>query len=289
MFEEIRKKIRNVLWVILHPIYENKYTKGAVSNLVNFFKPKSVIIGDHRMYIDKDDRVISLELLLSGKWEEFEAELFEKSIKSGDTVIDIGAHIGYYTLIAAKKVGPKGKVYAFEPLPKNFQLLKRNIEINGYKNVVLINKAVSDKNSKSKLFLSNENNFGDQRIYDPKENRKSVSIHTVTLDSFFRNRNKKINVIKMDIQGSETKALTGASEVLIKNKSMRILTEFWPRGLHQSGSSGRNYLELLKKNGFKIYEINSLTKIVSRVSVPKILRAYPKDSLYNADLLCIKS
>ena len=247
VFGKIYKNIgRGVLWTVVHQIYENPYTKAVVSPVVNFFKPESLIIGGHRMYIDKDDRVISLELILSGKWEKFEASLFEQNIKPGNIVIDIGAHIGYYTLIAAKRVGPKGKVYAFEPLPKNFELLKKNVEVNGYKNVVLVNKAVSNKNGKSKLFLSNEDNFGDQRIYDPEGNRRSTSIRTIKLDTFFKNKEKRINVIKMDIQGSEVKALTGASEVLRKNKKMKILTEFWPRGLYLSGSSGRDYLELLK-------------------------------------------
>ncbi|MEK7090960.1 MAG: FkbM family methyltransferase [Patescibacteria group bacterium] len=280
---------RGILWKIVHPIYENPHTKNIASRIINFFKPESVIVDGHRMYIDKDDRVISLELLLSGKWEEFETELFKQSINLGDIVVDIGAHIGYYTLIAAKKVGDKGRVYAFEPLPKNFELLKKNVELNGYKNVVLINKAVSDRDGTAKLFLSNEDNFGDQRIYDPEGNRVSISIGTIKLDTFLKNKEKRINVIKMDIQGSETKTLTGASEIIRKSKKLKLLTEFWPRGLRLCGSSGREYLNLLKKSKFKIFEINNITKKVSTLSIQKILIDYPQDSLFNADLLCVKS
>ncbi len=281
--------IRKILWLILHPFYENNFTKGAITNVVNFFKPDFVMIDGNKIYIDKDDRVISTELILSGKWEEFEIGLFRQNINPGNVVIDIGAHIGLYTLIAAKKVGPKGKVYAFEPLEKNFKLLKKNVEVNGYKNVVLVNKAVSNKNGKSKLFLSNEDNFGDQRIYDPEGNRRSTSIRTIKLDTFFKNKEKRINVIKMDIQGSEVKALTGASEVLRKNKKMKILTEFWPRGLHLSGSSGRDYLELLKVYKFKVYDIDSAANKVSKISFQRLLKNYPKGSLFNANLLCVKS
>lgn len=280
--------IRKLLWTILHPLYENRYTKKIITKVVNFFKPDFVIVGPHKIFIDKDDRVISTELLLSQKWEEYERSLFGKSIKPGDTVIDIGAHIGTYTLIAAQKAGPRGKVYAFEPLPKNFELLKKNVEANGYKNVVLINKAISNKNGTSKLFLSNENNFGDQRIYASKDNRKFLSIKTTTLDNFFKNKNKQIQVIKMDIQGSEVLALKGASQVLKLNKNLKMFTELWSKALREAGSSTEKYLELLIHHKFRLYEIDSQNEKTIKVSLKKILTDYPESSFFNADLLCIK-
>lgn len=280
--------IRKLLWIILHPFYENRYTKKIITNIVNFFKPDFVIVGPHKIFIDKDDRVISTELLLSQKWEEYERSLFGKSIKPGDTVIDIGAHIGTYTLIAAQKVGPMGKVYAFEPLPKNFELLKKNVEVNGYKNVVLINKAVSNKNGTSKLFLSNEDNFGDQRIYASKDNRKFLTIKTITLDNFFKDKTKQIQIIKMDIQGSEVLALTGATKILKQNKHLKLFTELWPKALKESGSSATKYLNLLKKNGLNLYEIDSQNEKIRKVTFERILKTYPENSLFNADLFCVK-
>ncbi len=283
-----RPMLRKLLWLILHPFFENSYTKNIINSVVNFFKPDFVTVNGNKIFIDKDDRVISLELLLSGKWEEFEASLFEKNIHLGDTVIDIGAHIGYYTLIAAKKVGPTGKVYAFEPLLKNFKLLKKNVQVNGYINVIAVNKAVSNRNGTSKLFLSREDNFGDQRIYDPEGNRSSITIGTVRLDSYFKNKDQKINMIKMDIQGAEVKALTGAQAILRKNNHLKLFTEFWPKGLRQCGSSGQQYLDLLRKYNFKLFEINSGLKKVSVLSVQKVLKDYPEDSPFNTDLFCVK-
>ncbi len=280
--------IRRLLWIILHPLYENHHTKHLITSAVNFFKPDSVIVGSHKIFIDKDDRVISTELLLSKKWEEYERSLFSKSIKSGDTVIDIGAHIGTYTLIAAQKVGPKGKVYAFEPLLKNFELLKKNVETNGYQNVVLINKAVSNKSGTSKLFLSNEDNYGDQRIYASQDNRKSLTIKTTTLDEFFKDKNKKINVIKMDIQGSEVLALKGATKLLKYNKNFKLFTELWPKALLEAGSSAVEYLNLLKSNKFSMYEIDGQKEITKKISPKQILADYHENSPVNADLFCVK-
>lgn len=257
--------------------------------MVNLFKPDFVMVGRNKVYIDKDDRVVSLALILNGVWEEFETEVFKKNLKKGDVVLDIGANIGYHTLIAAEIVGKTGKVYAFEPDNKNFLILKRNVEVNGYKNVVLVNKALSNKNGQGKLFLSSEDNHGDFRIFGSGDGRKSVEIDLITLDSFFGNRIPKVDVIKMDVQGAEALVFMGASKVLKANKKLKLFTEFWPKALRLSGGSAVEYAKILLKNKFKIYEIDTSEKKLSMVSFNKLLEKYPEDSLYNADLLCIRS
>ena len=91
---------------------------------------------------------------MDGVNEKYETELFKKMVQDGMVVVDIGANIGYYTLIAAKLVGNKGIVYAFEPEPSNYELLCQNIAINGYTNVVPIEKAVSKTSGKTKLYVN---------------------------------------------------------------------------------------------------------------------------------------
>ncbi|TSC88415.1 MAG: FkbM family methyltransferase [Microgenomates group bacterium Gr01-1014_16] len=240
------------------------------------------------MFIDKNDRVVSLALILNGVWEEFETEVFKKNLKRGDVVLDIGANIGYHTLIAAEIVGNNGHVYAFEPDSKNFGVLKRNVEVNGYKNVILVNKALSDKNGVGKLFLSTEDNHGDFRIFGSNDDRKSVDIELVRLDSFFGNHIPKINVIKIDVQGAEALIFKGASKTLKAIKKIKVFTEFWPKALRLSGSSAEEYSHILMKNRFKIYEIDSSEKRMAEVSFQKLFEKYPEDSLYNADLFCVK-
>lgn len=277
---------RGVIWKLGHMMYESSLTKKLVPPVVNFFKPEFVMTHGHKFYINKNDRVISLQLILNGKWEEAEIALFEQNVKPGDIVIDIGANMGYYTLVAARKTGPKGKVYAFEPDPDNFRLLQKNIAANGYINVMAINKAVGEKGGTVKLFLSNEDNTGDFRTYNANDDRKSLEVEMVTIDSVLR-AEKKVDVIKIDIQGSEVKALKGAKEILKKSKQIIIFTEFWPRGLRQAGDSGKEYLKLLRGNGFEIWEIRDDGDL-KKVKEKDILMSYPDDSLYNADLICIK-
>ena len=97
--------------------------------------PRGIVLAEvqgNKMFMDAK----ASGLVLTGYWEKYETELFKKVVKEGMTVVDIGAHIGYYTLIAANLAGKKGKVYAFEPEAENYSLLVKNIKVNGYQNIV---------------------------------------------------------------------------------------------------------------------------------------------------------
>jgi len=217
------------------------------------------------MALDLRDRGVSRSLFCFGFIEKFETELIEKVLRKGDTFLDIGANLGYYTLIAAKIVGNEGKVFAFEPESNNFALLKRNVEMNGFKNIVLVNKAISNKSGKAKLFLSKERNvFGGHSLYNnewlnAKEN-DFVTVDIITLDEFFKDYDGDIDIIKMDIEGAEGLALQGMQNLLRKNKNVKIFTEFSPIGLKASPIGPKEYLNMLMNFGFKIYEINEEKK-----------------------------
>ncbi len=142
--EEKHKRIMKFL--------ENPIIAPIFRNLVSLLRPNIVDVKGNKMYINPK-RNPAIALYDIGGYENVETQLFESHIKEGDVVLDLGANIGYFTLIAAKLVGVNGKVYAFEPDPTNFSFLKRNVEINNYKNVVCEQKAVSNENGKLKLFL----------------------------------------------------------------------------------------------------------------------------------------
>lgn len=100
-------------------------------------------------------------------------------VKLGDTIIDVGA----YTLVAAKIAGKDGKVIAFEPVPSNFSLLKKNVELNNYKNVLLKQNAVSNREKKMKIFLSNSN-IGNHSIFNITGKREHIDVHAIQLDNY---------------------------------------------------------------------------------------------------------
>lgn len=272
---------------IIHRLQRYQVFKKRLITLENILKPSFTMVENYKIYLDKNDSTISPELFLNKKWEVFETSIFKKNIKKGGVVLDIGAHIGYYTLIASGHVGPAGKVYAFEPDIKNFNLLSKNILENGCKNVILINKAVINKTRHTKLYLNKENT-GDHRIYGSKENRQYISIQAVSLDDYFKGTDEKIDLVKMDVQGSEFWALKGAVNILAKNPQLKIITEFWPRGLRMSGSSSKDFLAFVKKLGFKIYEISENEKKLFPISSKDLLRKYSESDDNYTNLLLQK-
>src|SRR5262249_29206299 len=177
--------------------------KFAVVNRFNDWvlgrvKSRSARVNGHLMHLDARD---SLDLSLNGVYEPFETELIQSLIHEGDTVLDIGANIGYYTLIFARRVGTAGRVFAFEPDPENFALLKSNVEANGYKNVVLVNAALSNQSGTLRLYLCDENR-GDHRIYPSGDGRRAIEIPALTGDEYLKDVSD-VRFIKMDVQGAE--------------------------------------------------------------------------------------
>ena len=113
--------------------------------------------------------------------------------------MDIGTHIGYYSLLAAKLMENSGKVYAFEPEPYNYNILTKNIEINGYRNIIPIKKAVSNNCGKTMLFIDSVH-FSGHSICVTTGKENSIEVETTTLDDFFITwvRDTKVDLIKIE-------------------------------------------------------------------------------------------
>ncbi len=213
-------------------------------------KPKMVVTEGSKMYLDKKDTLL---LSIYPNFEPFETKIVKKYVKKGMTVVDAGANIGYYTLLLSRLVGPKGLVHAFEPGKENFELLKKNVELNKYKNTKLNRAALSNKEGAIKLYLS-ETNPQDHRIVKDKETRKFEKVSAVTLDKYFGKKNN-VDFIKMDIQGAEILALEGAKKILSSSKKLKMILEFWPYAIRQTGRMPMALINMLKKNG-KIFLID---------------------------------
>lgn len=249
--------------------------------LYPLLKPKATYVQGHKMYLDKKD---ALELSVR-VYEPLQVNFVKKTVKEGDTVLDLGAHIGYYTLLFAKLVGNEGKVFSFEPNPENFSLLKKNVKENGYNNVEIFQKAVSGKTGKTKLYIS-EVSPG-SRIYDSNEDQKTMEIETVCLDDYFKDYDKKISFIKMDVEGAEGETVKGIVSILNKNEDIKIMTEFWPEGLKRSGVEAEDYLKFMTDKGFRIYYINQEEKKIEPISIPDLLKITPGKQMA-ADLIFSK-
>ncbi len=205
-----------------------------------------------KMYVNPDKLPASYQktfqsYMVSGVWEELTTDIFKKVVKAGDIIVDMGANIGYFTLLAARLTGKDGKVYAFEPEPHNFALLSRNIELNGYDNVVAMQKAVSDKNGKIKLFV-NKNDTGAHSLYQPENAGESIEIEAVTMDDFFKDKNRHVDVIKMDIEGAELDAFAGLQQIIRENTGLKMFVEFHLPALDRNGISPAEFFSRIQED-----------------------------------------
>jgi len=219
---------------------------------------------------------------LSTTWEEDTTKLFEKVVKKGDVVVDMGANVGYFTLLAAKLVGPNGKVFSFEPNPKNFQYLKKNIELNNYTNVRPEQKAVSNNSGRIKLFncpydTGHHTINQAEGIEAYREGRggkvSSIDIDAVALDDYLSGKSDKINVMKIDVEGAEDLAYKGMRSIVQKNRNLKIFMEFFPLLIEKMGSSPKEFIENILKD-FNIFVIGH------DYSMKKVNKNYTKISKY---------
>lgn len=219
--------------------------------LIRWLKKDKVIIGKNLIYLDKDD---SLRLSTRGYYEPIITDLIKREVKEGDVVVDVGAHIGYYTLIFAELVGEKGKVYAFEPDPDNFDILRKNVEVNGYKNVILEQKAVSNQRGIVRLFLGKERSAHHTLSKNDYSSDESVPVEAIRLDDYFKE--ESIDFIKLDVEGGEYNALNGMLSLLKRSSRLKMVVEMVPVFLEEMSISSEHFLSFLHKHGFDVTYIN---------------------------------
>ncbi len=206
---------------------------------------------DSKIYVSGKDSGLGLFLRTNKTFEPIQTKKFINSIKNGNVVFDIGANVGYYTVIASKLVGNKGKVYAFEPDKRNFNLLKRNLFLNNCQNVEIINKAIGAKNKTAFLKLDS-GNFGESTLSE----KGNVPVEIVTLDSFCRSKNIKIvDLIKIDVEGGEKDVLSGGNNLFEGNQRTKLFMECNPESLKNFKLSFEDLIVKIKNTGFSIKEI----------------------------------
>lgn len=243
------------------------------------------------MFLHPDDPTITRAILDTGLWEPNETHWFVKSVRPGDVVIDAGANIGYYSVLASRLVGPTGRVYAFEPDPTAFGILQRNLRLNGADNVVAEQKALSNANTTLELFIA-EGNKGDDRIYQPEgEHRTSIRVPAVRLDDYLRGTADHVDVVKIDTQGAEGVILEGMGDIPRANPQMVMIVEFWPSGLAGLGSDAKALLERLRADDFRFYDLGAYGGAPTRLTELDEATLLARHTLANrwfTNLLCVK-
>ena len=223
-------------------------------------RPKEITLVEcegSKIYVNPQEEGMAKFLLTSGVFEQHETAFFRSLLRPGMVVTDIGANIGYYTLIASQHVQEAGRVFAFEPDPRNFELLAKSVQVNGYTNVTPINKALSDSVGTIRLFIDRRNFANNSlAVGNVPDSAGTVEVECTTLDEFFAaTPHQRPDIIKMDAQGAEGLILAGADRVL-SGGPMKVLLEFWPFGLNNVGSDPVEFLRRFVGYGFGLSVID---------------------------------
>jgi FkbM family methyltransferase len=189
--------------------------------------------------------------VVTGLFQRDETKLLELLARPRMTFLDIGAYVGYFTVLASGWVGATGRVYAFEPDTLAYGFLLRNIEANDCGNVVPINKAVSD-GVKTAMLVRDPKGPETFLAIAPAEGDSAVPVQTLTLDSFLESEKwPSVDLAKMNIEGSELLALSGMKEVSRRNPGLRLVMEFNPAAMERSAVSREHLTATLKDLGFR--------------------------------------
>ena len=215
-------------------------------------KKKFILHDGLKFYFEEEDRSFISFLITNDEYERETCEAIESILKPGDTFVDLGANIGFYTLIASRIVGENGKVFSFEPTPSTFQTLKKNIKENNFSNIVIAeDNAVSNVSGVAHFKVTEGS---EMNSVTNSNDESTISVKKISLDKYFSNiDHNKIDLIKMDIEGQEYNALLGMKKINLNNKSLKIIFEFHRQALKNNNQSGEEIFNLLSSYGFKIF------------------------------------
>lgn len=216
-----------------------------------------------RIIIDTRN-IQNYSIITHGIYEKGVAWAIETHLKQGGTMIDVGANIGFFTLLGNHLVGPKGKVYSIEPNPDIFILMESSIHINAFRpRSVRHNMAAFDKEGKLDLTWSSAKHGGGRlrTSENIKHDEKSAEVVTQELDKIIQMQDLPVSLIKIDTEGSELYVLKGATEIIKKSPNCVIITEWNPRFIKGRGSSVDEAVEFIAERFSIIEKIIKVGKV----------------------------
>ena len=224
---------------------------------------------------------LTWDLILGKDLERSVKEKFVENVTSGDIIVDVGAHIGEYTLLGAKLTGSSGKVISIEPLHDTANSLKENIILNQFTNCTILENAVGSNVSKQNLYkVSEEDVYG---YLDPIVNNKKLiktdTINVTTIDEIIKTNDlEEINLLKIDVEGFEYDVLLGCKTSFAQNKIRKIICEIHSDFLKAKNFDEKKIYTFLESHGFQITKIQEIVnKQTTNIFATKIESTQLKD------------
>ena len=225
------------------------------------------------LYVQEHDWDIGENLIETKLYEPHVTSFLKEHLQEGMTFVDVGANIGFFTLTAATKVGRSGKVIAVECNPRNVELIYMSLHRNGLDHVTVYPFAVGDTQKLMSFSWGFSNGFVDELL---KNDEEAFIVQAVTLDSLLKNETR-VDVVKMDIEGSEAKAWQGMQETIAKHHPV-FLMEFFPALLERvSGVKGDEFLNSVFASGYSAGVLRREQEMVTTQSTSEVIAEWEKD------------
>uniref|UniRef100_A0A6M3LZ03 Putative methyltransferase n=1 Tax=viral metagenome TaxID=1070528 RepID=A0A6M3LZ03_9ZZZZ len=202
---------------------------------------------------DPESRQVCQQDLCKGKiWEPWLTDYILDNLEEDSTFIDAGASVGWFTFLAAAHC-PQGRIVAFEPHPKRFNMMKTSLEGNNFKNIDLIQTAVSDIEGYSTL-----GGRAEAQMDEP-----GIAIDTTTIDLIVEVLHLSPDIVKLDVEGAEIRALHGMKKTL-KTENLKLAIEVHPSLITKYGDATEDLYNLLNQYGFKSRQLYGNYKVFER-------------------------
>jgi FkbM family methyltransferase len=238
-----------------HPIH---YTHA---NYLGDHTALTLLHGHYMLFVDTRGTDLAPHLMVHGVWETAYTTVFQRMIKPGANVLDIGTNFGVYAILGAAS---GGRIHAFDPNPRLCQLVRRSAAVNGFTERLTVHEAaVGDADGEAMVAMSNDWPGGGHMVA-PGSQEAGTPCRVLTIDSLFPDPGFRAEVIKIDVEGNEGRALLGMRGLLARSPEVKIMMEFAPAMLASQGVGPERVIELLHGLGFSFWDIgpdSSLTRL----------------------------
>jgi FkbM family methyltransferase len=217
-----------------------------------------MILPERISYTGNTQDVIQRSVFVYGVWEPDISAWIRGFVSTGATVVDIGANTGYYTLLFSKRVGPEGRVFAFEPVPTIYAELTSNVERNGVRNVEAIQAALGETEGEIEVFRADPHNVGNSSTHWEAGHVSEGRIRMLTGDSVLLGHAEAVSLIKIDTEGDEMAVLSGLSQTISRmGPGSAILVEVTPEKLLLREKRGEHVWDFFTSLGWDAYQIRN--------------------------------
>lgn len=234
----------------------------------------------YKMWVDARDVSITPHLILDGVYEEHTDAVLRSLVKPGMRVLEIGANVGLFTLLMAHRTGTTGSVLSFECDPTLAQILRDNVEVNGFSRIVTVDeRAVSERPGTLRFYTAEKHRGGGTLVEGLQQipelrttERREIDVEATTIDEVMKQHPSSFDFIKVDAEGAETAIFRGGSSLIAdRSRTLTIMVEFAPAFMQRAGDDPSRHLTMLQADGFRLHRIDERRKRIEPTSADALL------------------